>query len=269
MARMTFVAYLRDAWARRELLRQLAWREVKAGRRQSLLGLGWIFLQPLAYLFIISLVFAVQIGRGEQDVPYPLVLVCGLIPWLFFAGTLSAGTTSVVGMGGLIGKVAFPRVFCPLSAMAAHLPNLLAGLVILCGMLFWYGRTPTVHWLWLVPIFLVLAVLALGLALFLGAFNVYTRDVESLLPLLMQVWFFASPIIYPLGMGYEALARHGLLALYKLNPMIYLIEALRSALLYGRAPGDGLAIAAGLSLLVLGGGWLVFTRLERNFADVV
>ena len=172
-------------------------------------------------------------------------------------------------MGGLIRRVAFPRVFCPLSAMVAHTTNLVASLLFLGALMAYYRVELTLQALWIVPLLLVTAALALGLGLLASALNVYTRDVRTLVALAVQIWFFGTPIFYPLSMVEGPLARHGLLTLYKLNPMLHIVEGLRAALLRGEAPGIGLAAAAGLAVALLAVGLAVFTRLERNFADVV
>jgi lipopolysaccharide transport system permease protein len=266
---MAPVAYLRYAWARRELLRQLAWSETKAGRRQSMLGLAWVFAQPAAYLLVLSAIFSRLARADSGDIPYPLFLLAGLVPWLFLAGSVSAGTGSVVGMAGLVRKVSFPRMFCPMAVMAAHLTNLLAGFVFLAGLMAYFRVTPTPQALWAVPIVLVTAMLSLGVALLFSALNVHTRDVGSVVPLLVQIWFFATPIIYPLEWVREPLRERGLLWLYRLNPMVDVVEGLRASLLRGEPPGPALAGAAVLSVAMLLFGAWVFTRLEPTFADVV
>jgi lipopolysaccharide transport system permease protein len=260
-------SYAARVWARRDLLRLLAWREVKAGRRQSVLGLAWIFLQPAGYLLVLSLVFS-RFGRADIEAPYPLYLLAGLVPWLFVLGSVNAATKSVVAMGALVRKVAFPRILCPLSVMAAHLTNLLAGLVFLAALMAWYGRVPGLAVLWIAPALGVAAALAAGLGFLLSALNVHTRDVESALPLVMQLWFFATPIIYPLEWVAEPLARRGLLGVYELNPMLGVVETVRSAV-SGAPPPPELAWAALVAGAVFVLGLAVFTRLERNFADVI
>jgi len=268
---MGALAYVGEAWQRRELLRQLAWREAKAGRRQSLLGMAWLFLQPVAYLLVLSLVFGLgmRMRSGGDGVPYPLFLVAGLVPWLFFAGALSAGTTSVVGMADLVRKVSFPRIFCPLAVMAAYLANLIAGLVLLVAMMALYGVAPPVAVLWIIPLLAVTAALAVGSALLLAAANVYTRDAGSAVPLLVQVWFFATPIIYPLEMVRAPLAEHGLLGLYLANPMIGIVGGFRAALFGGAMPWGAVLYSAAVAAALLAVGLVVFARVEKNFADVI
>ncbi len=277
---MGTVAYIRTAWSRRELLRQLAWREAKAGRRQSVLGIAWVFLQPAAYLLVLSIVFSFLPRGGTSDCPYPLFLVVALVPWLFFSGAVTAGIGSVVGMAELVRKVSFPRIFCPMAAMAAHLVNLAAGLVLLLGLVVYYRTPLTLEWalnaLWVAPVIVIVAVLALGLVFLLSALNVYTRDVASATPLAMQLWFFATPIIYPVEMVAGPLTSRGLFAIYRLNPMVGVVEAMRAVILRGEPPplglgnlGGGLSGAALVATGIFALGAFVFARLERNFADVI
>jgi lipopolysaccharide transport system permease protein len=270
------VAYIRTAWSRRELLRQLAWREAKAGRRQSVLGIAWVFLQPAAYLLVLSAVFSFLPRGGTSDCPYPLFLVVALVPWLFFSGAVTAGVGSVVGMAELVRKVSFPRIFCPMAAMAAHLVNLAAGLVLLFGLILYYRAPLTLQALWVAPALVIVAVLALGLVFLLSALNVHTRDVASATPLVLQLWFFATPIIYPVEMVAPALTRMGLWTVYRLNPMVGVVEAMRAVVLRGEPPplglgslGGGLGGAALVAAVVFVAGAFVFARLERNFADVI
>lgn len=269
------LAYVRAAWSRRELLRQLAWRELKAGRRQSLLGLAWILVQPAAYLLVFTLVFAHVARPSVGGVPYPLFFLAGLVPWMFFSGAVSAAVGSVVGMADLVRKSAFPRVFCPLAAMAAHLTNLLAGLGFMAALMLYYGLrgawTPEAGagLLWGAPALLSAAALAVGCGLLLSALNVYTRDAGSIVPLLVQVWFFATPVFYPPEMVRAALERAGLWSIYRLNPMYGAVEGFRAALLGRPIPWPEAGAAAACSLAVLLAGAWIFARLERNFADVI
>jgi len=263
------LAYIGYAWTRRELLRQLAWREVKAGRRQSALGVAWMLLQPLAYLLVLSVVFAFIRRLDALDVPYPLFLITGLVPSLFVTGAVRAAVGSVVDMAQLVRKVAFPRIFCPMSVMAAHVVNLVVSLALLFGMLAVYGVPVGAKALWVVPALAVAAATALGLGFLLAALNVYTRDTQSATPLLVQVWFFATPVVYPLGLVKDALSRHGLLELYMLNPLVGAVETMRYAVLDLAGPPEGLGTAAAVSAVTLVAGAGIFTRLEKNFADVI
>jgi lipopolysaccharide transport system permease protein len=266
---MGAAAYIARAWSRRELLRQLAWREAKAGRRQSLLGVAWMFVQPVSYLVVLSVVFSFIPRFHAADVPYPLLLVTALVPWLFVAGAVRAAVSSVVDMADLVRKIAFPRLFCPLSVMAAHLANLSIGIILLLGMLWSYEVPLAMRALWVVPALLVAAATAFGVGFILAAANVYTRDVQSVAPLVIQIWFFATPIVYPFDLVVGELSSRGLERVYALNPMVGVIQTMRYALLPSgvEAPRLGAAaVVAGALLLV---GSIVFARLERTFADVI
>ena len=256
---------LRELWRFRELVYFLALRDVKVRYRQTALGVAWVLLQPLLAMAIFSIVFG-QGGRATaQGVPYALFVLAGLVPWLYFANATSGASGSVVGNTQLISKVYFPRLAIPLAAVLANLVDLGIGLGLEVVALVVAGVPFGPHLL-AVPALVLLEVLAaLGVSVWLSALDVQYRDVRYAVPFLMQVWFFATPVVYALGDLGERWR-----PLLALNPMTGIIEAFRWALLGTGEPALGaLGWSVAIILGLLGTGLLYFRRMERTFADVI
>jgi lipopolysaccharide transport system permease protein len=256
---------LKEMWAYRELLYFLTWRDVKVRYKQTVIGAAWAILQPLLTMLVFTLVFK-RLARVPSDgLPYPVFAFAALLPWNLFAGALNRSSTSLVGQSNLIAKVYFPRLVVPLSATMSGIVDFALGLVILAGMMIWYGIAPT----WAVlslPLFVILALnAALSVGLWLSAFNVRYRDVEHTIPFLIQIWLFASPVAYPVSVVPEKWR-----LLYSLNPMSGVIEGFRWALLGKEHPDfQVMALSAMIVVLLSLGGLVYFKRMERTFADVV
>jgi lipopolysaccharide transport system permease protein len=252
---------LRDLWTYRELLYFLTWRDVKVRYKQTLLGAAWAVLQPLLLMLLFTFFFARLAGIDSGQVPYPLFAYAGLLPWTFFANAVANGGNSLVGSTNLITKVYFPRMFIPAAAVGAGLVDLAVAFGLLVVLMIYYGVG--LHWgLLLLPLLVVLTtLLALGVGMLMSAFNVKYRDIRYALPFMIQVWMFASPVIYAVPDRWRWLL--------SLNPMTGVIEGFRAAL-FGQ-PFDGLAlglsVAITLTLLVCSA--FVFTRMEKSFADVI
>ena len=254
---------LAELWESRELLQFLAWRDVKVRYQQTLLGASWIALQPLLMALVLSLVFG-RLGRMPSDgLPYAVFVLTGLLAWGHFASSLTSGVNALAGSAGLITKVYFPRLLVPAAAAAARLVDLVLGLLILGAFLVHYGIRPGPGVLLFPAVALLSSLFALGLGLWLAAFNLKYRDVGHALPFLLQVWMFATPVVYSASLLPErwrfALA---------LNPMTGIVEAYRSTLLDRPVDWAGLGIAAALTAAVLVPGLFAFRRMERTFADV-
>jgi lipopolysaccharide transport system permease protein len=256
---------LRELWAYRELLFFLIWRDVKVRYKQTVLGAAWAIIQPLLAMVVFTLFFGSQPGLHPGQVPYPLFSFAALVPWTFFANGLSQSSNSLVGSANLIKKVYFPRLVVPISAVLSGVVDFVLAFVVLIGLLLAYGRVPGINVIWL-PAFLLLAlVTALGAGLWLSALNVEFRDVRYVVPFVVQLWLFASPVIYS-SETLSGTAR----TLYGLNPMAGVIEGFRWALLGAGAGPDwmtGVSALAALALLISGA--FYFRRMEKNFADVV
>src|SRR5687768_4480642 len=210
-----------DLWAHRELLYFLTWRDVKVRYKQTLLGATWALLQPLLLMLIFTFVFGRLVGVTSGDVPYPLFAYAGLLPWMFFANALTNSGNSLIGNTNLIKKVYFPRMIIPASAVAAGLVDLGIGFLLLVVLMFYYGVGIHLSLLLLPLLIAQVTLLALGVGMWTSALNVKYRDVRYALPFLIQVWMFASPVIYPVPERWRWLLA--------LNPMTGIIQGFRAA----------------------------------------
>jgi lipopolysaccharide transport system permease protein len=255
---------LRELWHYRDLLYFLTKREISIRYKQSLLGIAWAVLQPL----LTMLVFTVFLGRlakvPSDGVPYPVFSYLGLLPWTYFSNAVSRAGTSLVSNANLLSKVYVPRVLIPLSGVLSALLDFACAFVVLVALMAWYGLAPTWSWLLLAPLVALTALLAQGVGMGLAALNVQYRDVQHAVPFLLQLWMFATPVVYP-----ASLVPAEWRLLFAANPMTGVIEAYRAAAL-GR-PVDFAALGVSLAVAVVLGvlGWWRFRTMERVFADVV
>lgn len=256
--------YPSDLWHYKDLIWFLTKRDIALRYRQTILGVAWALLQPLATMAVFTIFFG-KFGKIPSDgLPYSLFAFCGLIPWQLFAYALAESSNSLVGNQNLITKVYFPRLIIPLSSVLSGLVDFAVAFVVLVVMLGWFGRAPSVS-LIVLPLLVLLALTtALGVGLWLSALNVQYRDVRYTLPFLSQLWFFATPIAYPSSILPERLR-----PLFGLNPMAGVVEGFRWALLGTGRPPSLLPVSIAVSLAVLWGGLHYFARMERRFADVI
>lgn len=256
---------LRELWEYRELLYFLVWRDVKVRYKQTVLGAAWAILQPVATMVVFSLFFGRLAGVPSDGVPYPVFSLAALVPWTFFAQGLAQSANSLVGSQNLITKVYFPRLAIPAATVLSGVVDFALAFPVLLGVMAWHGIVPGVRILWLVPLLLLAFVTALGAGLWLSALNVRYRDVRYVLPFLIQLWLFATPVAYPASLLQEPWR-----TVYGINPMAGVVEGFRWALLgTGPSPGPLLAASTAAALLLLASGILYFRRMERTFADVV
>jgi lipopolysaccharide transport system permease protein len=252
---------LRDLWNYRELLYFLTWRDVKVRYKQTLLGAAWALLQPLLLMLIFTFFFSRLAGINSGSVPYPLFAYVGLLPWTFFASAVANGGNSLVGSTNLITKVYFPRMFIPAAAVGAGLVDLAISFGLLVVLMIYYGVG--LHWsLALLPLLIILTtLLALGVGMLMSALNVRYRDIRYALPFMIQVWMFASPVIYPIPANWRWVLA--------LNPMTGIIEGFRAALFGQQFDWPALGLSAAITLAVLLYSVFTFTRMEKSFADVI
>jgi len=256
---------LREVWEYRELLYFLIWRDVKVRYKQTVLGASWAILQPFFTMLIFSIFFGLLAGLPSDGVPYPLFAYVALVPWTFFANGLSLSSTSLVANQALIRKVYFPRLVIPIAAVASGVIDFCIAFVVLIGLVLYYDIVPTANVVWLPALFLLALVTALGAGLWLSALNVLYRDVQYIVPFLIQVWLFSTPIVYP-----SSLVPERWRTLYALNPMTGVVEGFRWALLdTNTAPGPIVAVSAVAAVLLLAGGADFVRRMELSFSDVV
>jgi lipopolysaccharide transport system permease protein len=256
---------IRDLWEYRELLYFLAWRDIKVRYKQTAIGAAWAVLQPVIAMIVFTIIFGKFAKISTGGVPYPIFSYAALLPWNFFSNALQRSITSVVTSSQLVSKVYFPRLVVPLSATLSGTLDFAVAFVVLLGLMVWYGLTPGWGVLAL-PLLLSFALLAaLSVGLWLAALNVKYRDIGHAVPFVLQIWLFASPLVYPVSMIPQRWR-----VLYGLNPMAGVIEGFRWALLGTEAPAFGVmgASAAVVTLLLLGG-VVYFRRTERTFGDVI
>lgn len=260
---------LRAVWQYRELLYFLVWRDLKVRYKQTLLGAAWIVLQPVVSMVVFSVLFGGLLKVPSGGVPYPIFAYAALLPWNYFSGSLSRSSQSLVGSAHLITKVYFPRLIIPISGVLSGLVDFAIAFLVLVAMMVYYAIAPTPAVV-LLPAFLLLAlVTALGFGLWLSALNVRYRDVNYLVPYLVQIWMYVTPVVYGTTLIPERFR-----FLLALNPMTGVVEGFRWALL-GRhladaaPPGPILAVSIAVSLVVLVSGAVFFRNTERTFADIV
>jgi len=260
---------LRALWEYRELLYFLVWRDVKVRYKQTLLGVLWVILQPLVSMAIYTVLFGILLKVPSGDVPYPVFAFAGLLPWSYFASSLNRSSTSLVSSSHLIAKVYFPRLVIPLSGVLSSLVDLGVSLVVLVGVMVVFRVAPTAGVLVLPLLILLAMITALGFGLWLSALNVRYRDVNYLLPFLVQVWMYLTPVVYGINLIPERYR-----FLLALNPMTGVVEGFRWALLgrrldYAWAVGPLFAVSVAIALVVLVSGAYFFRTTERSFADIV
>jgi lipopolysaccharide transport system permease protein len=256
---------LRDLLAYRELLFLLAWRDVKVRYKQTVIGAAWAIAQPLVAMLVLTLVFAHFVRVPTDGLPYPLLVFAGLLPWQLFSQALNRSSLSLVSNSALISKTYFPRVIIPVAAVGAPLVDFLVSSAVLAVLMACYGVAPAWGALTL-PFFLALGLLAAAAAgLWLAALNAQYRDVGYIVPFLVQIGMYLSPVVYPVSAVPERWR-----TLYGLNPMTSVIDGFRWGLLHGPAPSALLVLAGVLGTgVVLTTGLIFFTRAQRTLADVI
>jgi lipopolysaccharide transport system permease protein len=254
-----------DLWRYRELAYFLIWRDVKVRYKQTVLGVAWAIIQPLATMLVFALFFGRLAGMPSDGVPYPIFSLAALVPWTLFAQGMIQAANSVVGSEDLIQKVYFPRLVIPVAAVGSSVVDFTFGFIVLVGMMPFYGVLPSVNVVWL-PLFILLALTAsLGTGLWLAALTVRYRDVRHTIPFLTQLWLFVTPVAYP-----SSLVPESWRPLYGVNPMVGVVEGFRWALLgVDTGPGPTIAVSVAATLAILLGGAVYFRRMEKIFADVI
>jgi lipopolysaccharide transport system permease protein len=254
---------LRELWKYRELLYFLVWRDIKVRYKQTALGAVWAIIQPFFTMVVFSLFFGKLAKIATGDIPYPIFSYAGLLPWTFFANSLSQSSNSMVGSANMITKVFFPRLVIPISSVLSGLVDFVIAFSVLIGMMLFYNVRPTLGVL--LPVFLFLALMtALGAGLWLSALNVQYRDVRYVVPFLTQFWMFATPVVYP-----STLLDEPWRTIYGINPMVGVVEGFRWALLGSQPPGPMMILSILVTVILLVSGAFYFRRMEKTFADVV
>jgi lipopolysaccharide transport system permease protein len=259
-------AHVRELSKHGELLYLVTQRELKVRYKQSVLGVLWAVLQPFSLMLVFSLFFGHFNRLPSEGLPYPLFSYPALLPWTFFSTSLSFAIPSLIQNSNLITKIYFPREIVPLASVFAAFVDFLIASVIFVGMLFFYQVAPTWNLLYVFPLLTVQVLFTVGVCLLLSAFTVLYRDVRHTLPLVIQIWMFITPVLYPASSVPERWR-----SLYmSINPMAAIIDGYRRCVVKGVPPElKYLALAAGVSLLLVWAGYKYFKHLEREFADIV
>lgn len=252
-------------WQHRELVMSLTRRDIRSRYKQSVLGIAWALLQPLAMTTVFTVVMSYIAKIPTEGIPAPVFIYIVMLPWTFFAGGLTTGSECLVGNFNLITKIYFPREVFPISAVLGKTVDLGLGMLILLPMLIYYH----VHLTWMVllavPILLVQVCLMLGIAFLLSSWNLFYRDIRHVMPLLVQVWMYMTPVVYGLSQIPKKY-----LGVYMLNPMSAIMDGFRKVVLHGQTPNwHYLGLAAAVSVVFLIVGYRTLKRLEPAFAETI
>ncbi|MBV8833671.1 MAG: ABC transporter permease [Acidobacteriaceae bacterium] len=256
---------LRELWTYRELLYFFIWRDVKVRYKQTALGILWALLQPLFSMLVFTIFFGRLAKVSSDGIPYTIFSYVALVPWMFFSNGLTLSSSCLVVSSNMLKKVYFPRLTLPVATVIAGLVDLAVALLLLGALLALHHRQPSPRIVWL-PAFLLLALAAsLGCGLWLSAINVKYRDIRYVVPFLVQLWLFATPVVYSSSLLHEPWH-----SLFGLNPMAGVVEGFRWAVLGTNISiGKMAAVSAVTSLCLALSGLLYFRSVERTFADVV
>ena len=256
---------LGELWRFRELVYFLVWRDIKVRYKQTVIGIGWTLLQPLAMMIVFTLFLGRLAQVPSEGIPYSLFAYVALLPWLLFSRTISESAASLVTDQRLITRVYFPRILVPLATILASTVDFALSLSLLFILMFFYGFAPALTVLWLPVFVLLMLVTAAGVGFWLSALNAEYRDVMYVLPFLSQFWLFVTPVVYP-----SSLVPSEWRVLYGLNPMAGVVEGFRWALLgVGEGPSPMLFVSASVSIVLFLTGFWWFSRREGTFADTL
>ncbi len=263
--------YWADLWRYRELFYILAWRDISVRYKQTVVGIGWAVIQPLLSMLVMTVIFGQVAGLpSEGGAPYAVMVLSAMLPWQFFATSLTTSSASLVGNAQLISKVYFPRLIIPASAVITSLVDFLISFVILLGTMVWFQFVPSWRILTL-PLFILLAfVAAIGPGLFITALNVKYRDFRYVVPFLVQFGLYVSPVGFSSAVIRDKFGETAFM-LYSLNPMVGVIDGFRWAIIGETTPfhWPSVAISLATALLSLFIGISYFRRVERGFADII
>lgn len=255
---------LADLWHYRDLLLLLTWRDIKIRYTQTILGIAWAMLQPLLTMVVFSVIFGQLAKLPSDGIPYPIFTYTALLPWQLFSYSLTNSINSLVGNQNLISKVYFPRLVIPIASVLPSLVDFAFSFLVLIGLMFYYRVPLTLHMLNL-PLFLLLAMItALACGLWLSALNVQYRDIRHVVPFMVLLWQYATPVAYS-----SSLIPEKWRLLYSLNPMTGVVEGFRWALLGSGKMGELTWVSILITIFLLISGLMYFKRMELTFADVI
>ena len=256
---------LKELWRYRELIYFLTWRDIKVRYKQAALGITWALLQPLLTTLISTVVFGILLEVPSDNLPYPVFVMAALMPWQLFATSLQKSSISLVGNANLLTKIYFPRLIIPIASVLAVLVDFVISFFLLLIVMAAYRIYPTWLMLWVLPLILLSVITALAVGLWLSALNVQYRDVQHIVPFIIQIWMYASPIVYPIETIPAGIWR----TLYGLNPMVGVVQGFRWALFGSTAPDLTMLVSVLVVLVLFISGLFYFRRMEKTFADIV
>lgn len=257
--------FLSKIYQYRELLFELIKREIKARYKQSILGYAWVILVPLINLVVLTIVFSFFIKIPTGNIPYPIFLFTALVPWTFSVNAITFATQSLLSNSNLIAKISLPREIFPISAVLAKMIDFFLALLILVVFLIIYGIPFKLTMLFVPIIIIVHFILVLGISFYLSAINVFFRDVENVIGVVLTMWMYITPVLYP-----QELIPEKLVPIFNLNPMMPVINAYRNTILYGVLPSfPSFLYACVIALVLFLSGYVFFKRKSRYFADVI
>lgn len=249
----------------REMIKNSVRKELRGRYKGSILGFLWTFLNPLLMLVIYTIVFATIMKVNVPDHSYAIFLFVGLIPWTYFAATVQQSTTTIIANSNLIKKIYFPRMILPISVTATNLVNMLLTFIIVFAAVWIFDSGINLLYLYLPIIIIIETILALGFSVILSSVTVYFRDMEHIFSIIMMAWFYFTPIIYP-----NEYIPSSLLLLFRINPMMPLIEAYRDVLMFNKIPDTmGLLYVLLFSIGLLAIGYYIFNSLQKRFAEEI
>lgn len=254
-----------ELWRYRDLFYFLVWRDVKTRYAQSILGVGWAVIQPVFSMIIFTIVFGNLAKVSSDGVPYAIFSYTAVVPWTYFSGTLTSSSGSLVAASNMLSKVYFPRLIIPIAPALSKLVDFAIAMLILFGLMVYFGYVPTVWALFLPALILLMMLSSTGMGMWLTALSVQYRDVNYAMGFVVQLLMYAAPVVYPATSVPEQYRLW-----YGLFPMAGVIEGFRSALLgTNPMPWDLIGVGTGSAVIIFITGVLYFRRMERVFADVV
>lgn len=261
----SFIDNLRALYKHRDLMLSWTYRLIRGRYQQSILGGLWAVIVPTASTVIFSVIFTFFVPIDTGEVPYFVFSYTAMIPWTFFTSSISEMSNSLIGNMNLVSKIYFPREILPIATVLARLLDFLIGFCMLVILMFFYKMPVNLlSWLFLPIVLLIQIMLSLGIGLAGAAMNVFYRDVSYVIGLGLQIWLYASPILYPVTSVPERFR-----SIYFLNPMAGVIESYRAILLHQTLPSSNLILSAGISIVMLFIGYWIFKKVEFQFADVI
>jgi len=248
-----------------QLIKELVGRDIKARYKQSILGYAWVIMVPVIHLSVMTIVFSYFIKVPTGGIPYPIYLFVALVPWMFFSNSITAATASLLANSQLITKIYFPREIFPLSAILAKTVDLFLSVLVLIGIMIYFKMPVYISILYVPVIFLFQFLFTVGVSLIISALNVFYRDIENVLPVLLLVWMYLTPVFYP-----PELIPENLIKIMNINPMIGVINSYRNTILYGVAPPiPSFLYVTIISISIFLIGFIFFRNKSRYFADTI